>query len=270
MGRKESELQMDKVRSAEMSWREVEAAVRAGKAAIFPIGSTEEHGPHSPTGDYMVTDEIAARVASQTGDVVFPCLPFGYSEYFRHYPGTITLQHDTLFRLLEDVISGLISHGFRHIVLFNGHGGNQPIVSVLLRKIRRDHGLLVPAVSPLGFAKPEFKREVYAGAKVEHGGAGMAAYMMYLRPGTVDLSLAEDWGKKDFHGLPADLSGVVFDGSQVSLSLNMEDITPPSGSLSDPRLATAERGERIIQHTVERLVRFMQWFKGIDPRIQPG
>ena len=107
-------------------------------------------------------------------------------------------------------------------------------------------------------------------ALVGHGGAGMASYMMYLRPGTVDLSLAEDWATKEFHGLPAGLSGVIFEGSEVSFAIDMEDITPPSGSLSDPLLATAERGQRIIEHTVERLVRFMQWFKGIDPRVKPG
>ena len=260
---------MKKVRSAEMSWREVEAAVKPGTAAIFPIGSTEEHGPHSPTGDFLVTDEIAGRVAHRTGDVVFPCLPFGYSEYFRHYPGTITLQDDTLFHVLEDVVNCLIGHGFEHIVIFNGHGGNKPTVGHLLRKIRRDHGLLVPAVSPLAFASADFKNQVFGGAKNAHGGAGMASYMMYLRPGTVDLSLAEDWATKDLFGLPAGLSGVNFEGTEVSLAINMEDITPPSGSLSDPLLASAERGEQLIEHTVERLVRFMEWFKGIDPHIVP-
>lgn len=262
---------MKKVRSAEMSWREIEAAIKPGTAAIFPIGSTEEHGPHAPTGDFLVTDEIAKRVASCTGDIVFPCLPFGYSEYFRKYPGTITLQDDTLFHVLEDVVNCLISHGFQHVVIFNGHGGNKPTVSHLLRKIRRDHGLLVPSVSPLGFASAEFKDEVFDGAKNAHGGAGMASYMMYLRPGTVDLSLAEEWGTEDFFGLPpSGLSGVVFEGSEVSFAIDMGDITPPSGSLSDPLLASAERGERLIGQIVDRLVRFMYWFKGIDPRVVPG
>lgn len=261
---------MKKVRSALMSWREIEAAIKPGTAAIFPIGSTEEHGPHSPTGDFMITEELANRVAQQTGDIVFPTLPFGYSEYFRHYPGTITLQDDTLFRVLEDVVICLIDHGFVHIVIFNGHAGNKPTVGHLLRKIRRDYGLLVPAVATLGFASNEFKNEVYEGAKNLHGGAGMASYMMYLHPGSVDLSLAEGWASKDFLGLPAGLSGVTFEGTEVSLAINMEDITPPSGSLSDPLLASAERGERLLEHIEQRLVRFMQWFKGIDPHVKPG
>ena len=261
---------MEKVCSAEMTWREVEAAIKRGAAAIFPIGSTEEHGPHAPTGDFLVTEEIAMRVARHTGDVVFPCLPFGYSEYYRKYPGTITLQDDTLFHVLEDVINCLIAHGFVHIAIFNGHGGNKPTIGHLLRRIRRDQGLLIPSVSSLGFATAYFAKEFHQGRKLGHGGPGMAAFMMYLRPSTVDLDLAEDWGIKEFHGLPADLPGVIFEGSEVALAIDMDDIAPPSGSFSDPLLATAEKGERVIEHTVEYLVRFMQWFKGIDPRVKPG
>jgi len=263
---------MEKVRSAEMSWREVEAAIKRGAAAIFPMGSTEEHGPHAPIGDFMAVEEIAVRVARRTGDVVCPCLPFGYSEYFRHYPGTITLQGDTLFRIVGDVVSCLIDHGFVHIVLFNGHAGNGPTLGHLIRKIRRDRGLLIPILSPLGFAlTPDFTRELYGEAKTGHGGEPMGSIMMYLFPDMVDLNLAEDWAIKEFLGLqPSGLSGVDFEGSEVGFAIDMEDITPSSGSLSDPRLATAERGERIVERGVDRLVRFMQWFKGIDPCVKPG
>jgi len=53
---------MAKHRIAEMSWREVRAALRAQPVVLIPLGSTEQHGPVSPTGDYMIADEIAAFV----------------------------------------------------------------------------------------------------------------------------------------------------------------------------------------------------------------
>lgn len=262
---------MEKVRSAEMSWRQIEAAIQRGAAAIFPMGSTEEHGPHAAMGDYLIAEEVAVRVARRTGDVVFPCLPFGYSEYFRHYPGTITLQDDTLFRVVEDAVNCLIDHGFGHILLLNGHKGNAPTLGHLIRKIRRQRGLLVPIVSPLGFAlTPDFTRELFGEAKTGHGGEPMGSIWMYLFPGTVDLSLAEEWESKDFLGLQSRLSGVTFEGCEVSFAVDMDDITPPSGSLSNPLLATAERGERIIEQSVDRLTRFMEWFKSIDPHVKAG
>ncbi len=263
---------MTKVRSADMSWREVEEAIHRGAAAIFPISSTEEHGPHAPTGDYMIDQEIAYRVAQQTQDIVFPSLPFGYSEYFRHYPGTITLQSDTLFRVVEDVITCLIRQGFLHIVIFNGHKGNEPTLSTLIRKIRREYGRLVPVVSNLSFAMtPEFTKELYGDEQIGHGGEPMGSLSLYLFPEKVVMERAEDWGHGAFLGLPtASLSGVIFEGVAVPMAIDMNDITPPSGSLSNPLVASAERGQRIVERAVERSVRFMQWFKSVDPRVPPG
>lgn len=260
---------MNKVRTAEMSWRQVEAAVERGAVALFPLASTEEHGPHVPTGDYMATEEIAIRVAEQTGDVVFPCLPFGYSEYFRNYPGTVTLQHDTLFKIVTDVVESLLTSGFSHIILFNGHKGNEPTLLHVTRQIRRKHSLLIPVVSPFGFAlTPEFQKELYEGAPIGHGGEPMGSIMLHLFPELVDLSRAEDWATETVHGLaPVGLNGLRFEGVTVGFPIDMEDITPPSGSLSDPGLASEERGRRIVEQSVGRLVRFVNWFKQIDPAV---
>ncbi len=102
------------------------------------MGSTEEHGSHSPMGDYLATEEIALRVARETGDFVFPPLPFSYSEYFRHFPGTITLSTQLLHQFVWEVIECLRGSSFRHIVLFNGHKGNEPTLLHLVRDLRRD------------------------------------------------------------------------------------------------------------------------------------
>lgn len=262
----------ERVRSGELSWREVEAAIARGAAALFPMGSTEEHGPQSPTGDYLVAEEIAVRVARQTGDLVFPVLPFSYSEYFRHYPGTITLRSETLSQVVKEVVECLIAHGFRHIVLVNGHKGNEPTLGHLIRDIRRQHGLLVPIVSPLGFAmSPEFTRELYGDVKTGHGGEPMGSIASYLFPGRVDLARAEAWETKPFLGLPpTGLSGVSFDGTEVGFPIDMEDLTPPSGSLTDPSLASPERGERIVERSVSRIADFVRWFKSVDPRVTNG
>lgn len=263
---------METVFVGKMPWRQVEAAIQRGAAAFFPMGSTEEHGPHSPMGDYLAAEEIALRVARETGDVVFPPLPFSYSEYFRHFPGTITLSTQLLHQFVWEVIECLRGSGFRHIILFNGHKGNEPTLLHLARDLRREKGLLVPIVSPLGFGlTPAVSKEIYGDYKVGHGGEPMGSLMSYLFPGSVDVTLAEDWAVKDFYGLrPSGLNGVLFEGVEASMAVCMEDITPPSGSLSDPRVASPEKGKRIVEESVARLVRFVQWFKGIDPQVKGG
>ena len=261
----------EKVRTAEMSWREVEEALERGAPAIVPMGSTEEHGPHAPTGDYLITDEIAARVASTSGAVVTPTIPFSYSEYFRHYPGTITLQAETLTLLIRDTVSCLLDQGFRHVILFNGHKGNEPILSPLIRAIRRERGVLVPVVSPLGFGlTPALQRELYGDNPTGHGGEPIGSIMTHLRPELVNLNRAEDWESRSFLGQPATgLNGIAFDGREVMLAINMEDVTPPSGSLSDPRLASADKGKGIVDSAVDGLTSFVRWFQTVDPSIAP-
>lgn len=262
---------MPHVRTAEMSWRMVDEARARGAAVLVPMGSTEEHGPHAPTGDYLISDAIAEHVAEATGDIMTPTIPFSYSEYFRHYPGTITLQPETLRLLVRDVVYSLLDQGFRHVLLLNGHKGNEPVLQPLLREIRRERGVLVPVVAPLGFAQSAaLMRELYGDNPIGHGGEPVGSMMSYVRPDLVDLQRAEDWGAGPFLGQPAaSLSGITFQGHQVLLAVNMEDITPPSGSLSDPRLASKERGERLVANAIEGLIAFVQWFKTVDPAVTP-
>lgn len=259
----------DKVRTAQMSWREVEEAVKRGAAAIVPMGSTEEHGPHAPTGDYMITDHIAEQVCQQTGDVMVPTIPFSYSEYFRHYPGTITVRPETLRLLVTDTVGCLLDQGFKHVILFNGHKGNEPILQPLIREFRRDRGVLVPFVAPLGFGMTgAVLKELYGDNPVGHGGEPIGSIASYLFPDLVDLNRAEDWETKQFLGLKTSgLNDVIFEGRAVGMAMNMEDITPPSGSLSDPTLASPDKGQRIVENAIEGLSSFVRWFKSVDPTV---
>ena len=219
-----------KVKTAEMSWKEVEEKIASGAAAIVPMDSTEEHGPHSPTGDYLITDAIAEQVAAISGAVVTPSIAFGYSEYFRHYPGTISVQGPTLRLLVRDVVGCLLDQGFKHVILFNGHKGNDPILSPLVREIRRERGVIVPIVSPLAFGlTPSVKQELFGDEKTGHGGEPIGSIMTYLHPEWMRMDLAGEFGTNEFLGKrPDGLSGIVFDGTPVGMAINMGDITPPT------------------------------------------
>jgi creatinine amidohydrolase len=259
-----------KVRTANMSWREIEQALASNPAVLVPMGSTEEHGPHAPTGDYQITDVITERVCQETGDLMIPTIPFSYSEYFRHYPGTITVQPETLRLLVKDAVYCLLDQGFRHVILVNGHKGNDPILMPLVREIRRERGMLVPIVAPLGFGLTSaVQRELYGDTPTGHGGEPIGSVASYLFPDLVDVSRYENWGSNDFLGQRASLNDITFEGRSVGMAINMEDVTPPSGSLSDPREASAERGQRIVENSIAGLVSFVRWYKTVDPTVSP-
>jgi len=259
------------MRLGEMTWTAVREAIDGGASAIVPLGSIEEHGPHSPMGDYAVVDEIAARTGEATGDLVVPTMPFGYSEYFRHYPGTITMRPETLSAVIEDTVDCLLRHGLRRIVIFNGHSGNAPILELVTRRIRRERGLLIPSLAPTqSFRAPETLNALYgANPQLGHGGEPMGSMMAALLPGRVHLERAGAFGRKQVLGMPTDgLRAIVFRGVRVAVPLDMREVTPESGSLADPSPANAERGRKMIELSVQFCVEFMTWFRTVDPWVE--
>jgi creatinine amidohydrolase len=59
------------------------------------------------------------------------------------YPGTISLRVNTYMQVIRDILESLTQHGFKRIVMINGHGGNTPAQSVCGEFLRgeflRDH-----------------------------------------------------------------------------------------------------------------------------------
>lgn len=255
-------------RLGDLTWRDAERARDAGAAVLFPMGSTEEHGPHSPMGDYLAAEEIAVRAARQGGDLVVPCLPYSYSEYFRDFPGTLSVTGPTLAAVVGEVVECLLDQGFRHVVLVNGHKGNDPALMMLVRTLRQKRGVFVPVTSPLGFGlDAQTKRRLYGDAAVGHGADPMGSLMKHLFPHLAQPEAVESFGTGDFHGVPiGSLQSLAFEGSEVGLALNMSDAAPPSGSLADPSLASDERGRAMADAAVGKLARFVAWWKTLDPR----
>jgi creatinine amidohydrolase len=107
---------------------------------VLPIGATEQHGPHLPTGtDALTVEWIArvsvARIAGEVRAVVAPTLSFGSSAHHLPFGGTMSLSTDTFARVLRDLGYSLVSSGFRRIFILNGHGGNHELAQVAARDL---------------------------------------------------------------------------------------------------------------------------------------
>lgn len=260
------------MRLGESSWTEARDAIAAGACAIIPLGSIEEHGQHMPMGDYMITDHIAGRTGEATGDLVVPTMPFGYCEYYRQYPGTITIRPETLAAVIEDTVDCLSRQGVRNFVIFNGHLGNAPILDLVTRKLRRTHGLMIPNFCPLVVMRDSELMAQY-GVKPpppsESGSSRMGSLMMVLAPGKVHMDAVGTFGHKTMFGMPSDaVDAIMFKGYRINVPIDVQEIAPESGSLHDPAGSTVERGHELLDATVRFCTEFMQWFRTVDPRVQ--
>jgi creatinine amidohydrolase len=114
------------MRIAEMNWMMVEDYLTRDDRCVLPLGSTEQHAYLSLSVDSILAERLAVEAADPLGVPVFPVLAYGITPYFRAFPGTITLQVQTYFSIVRDLLDAMAEQGFKRILIVNGHGGNAP------------------------------------------------------------------------------------------------------------------------------------------------
>jgi creatinine amidohydrolase len=115
---------------ADMNWMQVEQYLRGDDRAVVPLGSTEQHAYLSLATDAILAERVAVEAAEPLGIPVFPALAYGITPYFLAFPGSVSLRVATYVAVIRDLLDALVGHGFRRIVLVNGHGGNSPAGSL--------------------------------------------------------------------------------------------------------------------------------------------
>jgi creatinine amidohydrolase len=119
------------MRLEDLNWMDVEKYLQQEDRLMLVTGSTEQHAYLSLLTDSKIPLALAEAASQATGVLVAPPLNFGVSPYFLAYPGTLSLRASTLCSAVEDIVRSAYGHGFRHILVVNGHGGNSPARSHL-------------------------------------------------------------------------------------------------------------------------------------------
>ena len=118
---------------------------------IMPLGATEQHGPHLPSGtDISPSNRLLAippssrqpRYRSST-----PALPFGSSAHHLVYGGTLSLSTETYYKVLRDLLESSGTEQIYGIFLLNGHGGNHELAQLAARDMALRHPVRVAAGS---------------------------------------------------------------------------------------------------------------------------
>ena len=139
-------------RIAEITAPEVASRLAAGAVAILPMGSLETHGPALPMGDYLVAEEIAARIAAAAAALgadalVAPAIPFGGEDFFagvagRHHP----VHPDAHRRHRRRRPRPSSAPARARILIVNGHAGTIGPAEAAARAARHRHGVIIPAL----------------------------------------------------------------------------------------------------------------------------
>ena len=135
---------MEKLIMNRMTWPELQEKLGSIKVALVPVGSCEQHGPNTTFAtDAARAASFAEMLAERCGDkvVVFPCVTYGLSLHHMDFPGTVTLQVETMLHLLEDIGVSIARHGIGKILFLNAHGGNYPALEGAVISLKQRHGI---------------------------------------------------------------------------------------------------------------------------------
>jgi len=243
-----------------MTRPEVEKYLTENDVALFPVGSTEQHGRHlALDNDAFSAFEIAKRVSEKTGVVYLPVMPFGYSKHHLNFAGSISLESQTLVKVYKEVCLSLIRHGFKKIVIMNGHGGNTSWISQAQAELFYETGIRVYSLmifnSPSGFGAEALKL-------LEQKGGGHACEMetsFSVSLGQrVDEKAITDWGEPSSW---TDFTRKYKD--KVSTSRMFDEVTE-IGSLGAPSKYSLEKGEKMVDAVVKDISEFVEDLKKLN------
>ena len=113
---------------AKIPFPEVARLAQSGGAlTILPVGVVEEHGAHLPLGvDSFAAEIYAASAAPHLEEkgyevVVAPTINYGVARAAIDFPGTLSLEPETLRAMVVEIGRSLARHGLDRLVILNGH-----------------------------------------------------------------------------------------------------------------------------------------------------
>jgi creatinine amidohydrolase len=231
------------------TWQEVEAYLQQSRGIIFPIGSTEQHGPTGLIGtDAICAEAIARGVGDVTQAIVGPTINVGMALHHTAFPGTISLRPSTLIQVVRDYITSLAKAGFTKFYFINGHGGNIATLKAAFSETYAHlEDLQIPNAQHVQchvgnwfMCNSVYKlaKELYGNEEGSHATPSEVALTQYVYPEVIKQ---------------APLSPEVSTGHRIYSAADFRVHYPDGRMGSNPALATPEHGKQFYDLAVKEL-----------------
>lgn len=262
-------------RYEKLTWPEINDAIELGKVCLVPCGAVEQHGPHLPLDvDLICPTGIAHGAGRAIPDklLVLPIVAYGYTGHVMDFPGTINTDYTHFMDQVLDIAKSLAYHGFKKIILLNGHGSNWPNLDLVARRANLETDAeCVPICwwNLLTVDKtflPSWRESRFPGG-CAHACELETSLYLYLDGDNV----RQDLIKSDvisFNEEQSPFMWVDLFGAGPATVISWTSSYSETGVLGEAALASAEKGRRAYEEAVKQLARFVTWFKDRpkDPR----
>lgn len=254
-----------------LTWPQLRDAARADRVIVIPFASIEQHGPHLPVDvDLRLASEVCARAAKRNPNcLVMTPMAFGFEPHHMAWPGTIDVDWDVLIRYGVCVVSSLVRHGFRRVLIINGHGSNRPVLEMIVRLAQVRHPEAIVAGQSwfaLGAVAKAFQ-PLQESDHTSHACELETAAYLAIEPELVDMSQAvPDYSFRRSAHFWADLTGRRPDPDSTVPLVAMEYFATGShtGVRGDPSKATAAKGEAALEAAADEVAAIVDEMRARD------
>lgn len=255
-------------RYEKLTWPEINDAVDLGKVCVVPCGAVEQHGPHLPLDvDLVCPVGIANGAGRAVPDkmLVLPVVAYGYTGHVMDFPGTINTHYEHFMHQVLDITRSLAYHGFKKIILLNGHGSNWPNLDLVARRTNLETDaecLPVCWWSLLTVDKeflPSWRESKFPGG-CAHACELETSLYMYLDGDNVRTDKIQS-GEISFNAEESPFQWVDLFAAGPGTIISWTSSYSDTGVLGEAEKATPEKGRRAYEEAVKQLARLVTWYK---------
>lgn len=236
-----------------LTWAEMNQALEMQKVVILPTGSTEQHGRHLPLDvDVFLCESVCLDVGRRIPDKVLVLPPVAYGLNLHHidFPGTIHIEPEVFIAFCLNITKSVAYHGFKKILLVNGHGSNTPLIDLIARKTVLETNSLCAALGYFSLAKEAFD-QVKDTPVMAHADEFETSLYLHLAPDRVQMDQAGQGDDVMGKYLSSDSTSAVRFNDYWGRWTNL-------GVHGDARTATAEKGKVIFEAAVSGLIELVE------------
>lgn len=232
----------------DMSWVEFDERRKETKTVIIPSGACEIYGPHLPMGsDGFAAEAVAEAVAKRTGALIAPMTQVSDSASLKDFVGTLSMSKELFQMWMDELVSQLIEYGFENFMFISGHAGSVAPIQAVGIKYMREKKIRFAQIDWWRFTQQHDEGIFTHKGRMCHAHASECgtSVLLYLRPDLVDMEKATCVSptENEFPDI---------------LSFTPMPEKTPNATVGDATVGTAEKGEKLFNICVDRIVSYME------------
>ncbi|MER7421112.1 creatininase family protein [Micromonospora peucetia] len=210
-----------------------DVATHTPEVAVLPVGSFEQHGSFLPlTTDTIVATTISAAIAQRHNVLVLPPVTVSCSHEHAGWPGTVSISHQTLSAIIEDIRASLARSGITRLAIVNGHGGNYVLSNIVQTANATTSGSMTLFPTQADWSKAQQDAGLDSDAHHDmHAGEMEVSILLHVQPHAVGENFVDEDHAAD---------------ERPMLLVNGMSAYTKTGVIGRPSAGTAAKGQALL------------------------